>query len=242
MLTYRQKSILDAIINEFINTAQAVGSLSLAEKYKLGVSPATLRSEMCKLVDEGYLFKEHSSAGRIPTTTGLRFFLEELLEEENIDVLEEVELKEKMFSSRFNRNKFIKEAVKTLSKLTELVSFSILDNSLNFYGISNLLKYNEFHDINVLESVLTILETENILINLVQKSPRKNDSIYILIGEETGIKSLNECSIIFSQFNYYRGDKGFIGIIGPKRMHYNKSIPAVKLISNFINDSLIGWE
>ena len=72
-LTKRQKAILAKIIREFMKEGEPIGSVMLSDKYDLGISPATLRSEMAKLAKEGYLYKVHSYSGRIPTTLGFRY-------------------------------------------------------------------------------------------------------------------------------------------------------------------------
>jgi len=80
-MTPRQVKLLHAIIDDFINNATAVGSLSLTHRYNLGVSPATIRNEMSDLVEQGYLEKPHSSSGRIPTNMAYRYFIREILRE-----------------------------------------------------------------------------------------------------------------------------------------------------------------
>lgn len=79
-LTERQREILIAIIKEFMQEADEVGSLSLVEKYDLGVSSATIRNEMVKLMDLGLLEKSHISSGRLPTDQALRLYVAKILE------------------------------------------------------------------------------------------------------------------------------------------------------------------
>ena len=80
MLTQRQSEILDRIVRDYIALAEPVSSRLLEKKHDFGVSPATIRNEMQKLTDRGYLFQPHTSAGRVPTDRGYRFFVDELLE------------------------------------------------------------------------------------------------------------------------------------------------------------------
>ena len=240
-LSKRQEELLKAIIAEFIDTAQAVGSLTLSDKYELGVSPATLRLEMSRLVDEGYLFKEHSSAGRVPTTLGMRYFLSRMMEEDVIDKLLEIKLKEKLFQKRYNRGRFIKESVKALSKLTDSSALALVDNVIFTSGISCLASLPEFEDTEVLQTILSIIESEGTLNELFEKYLKKDD-LTILIGDEIGIESLNDCSIVFSPFRFFRGDLGYIASIGSRRMHYSKVLPAIRSIANFIEESIVGWD
>lgn len=79
MLTARQRLLLKLIVEEFINTAQAVGSLSISDKYGLDVSPATIRNEMAHLADLGLVDKNHASSGRVPTASAIKWFRDEML-------------------------------------------------------------------------------------------------------------------------------------------------------------------
>ena len=78
----RQKEILNSVIEEYINSAQPVSSQLLEKKYDFGICPATIRIEMQKLTDKGFLCQPHTSAGRVPTDKGYRFFVDNLLEKE----------------------------------------------------------------------------------------------------------------------------------------------------------------
>ena len=80
-LTDRQIKILKAIIEEYIETAEAVGSQTLDKKYGLGVSPATIRNEMVRLTANGFLKQPHASAGRVPTPMALKFYIQNLMQQ-----------------------------------------------------------------------------------------------------------------------------------------------------------------
>ncbi len=80
MITERQGEILNRIVKEYITLAEPVSSQLLEKKHKFGLSPATIRNEMQKLTDDGYLLQPHTSAGRVPTDKGYRFFVDKLLE------------------------------------------------------------------------------------------------------------------------------------------------------------------
>ena len=81
-LTERQTKILKAIIEEYLNSAEPVGSEKIEKKYSLGVSPATIRNEMMALTEAGYLHQPHTSSGRIPTPVALKFFIKDIIKEE----------------------------------------------------------------------------------------------------------------------------------------------------------------
>ena len=112
-LTDRQIKILKSIIEEYMESANAVGSEQLEKKYELGVSPATIRNEMVALVEMGYLHQPHASAGRAPTKEAFKFYVDQLMEEKKLSVADEVAAKEKVWDFRFDFDKLISQATKT---------------------------------------------------------------------------------------------------------------------------------
>src|SRR3990167_5441274 len=98
-LSERQKNLLKIIIDEYIESAEPVGSEAIVEKHSLGVSPATVRNEMVALTNSGYLKQPHTSAGRIPTSVGLKFYVDQLMEERTLSLKDEVAIKEELSPS-----------------------------------------------------------------------------------------------------------------------------------------------
>src|SRR3990167_8794717 len=109
-LTPRQIDILKNIVKEYIDTAQPIGSETLEKKFDLGVSPATIRNEMAEMVRLGYLSKPHSSAGRVPTSRAVKFYINEIMKEREMSVAEEVEEKEQIWDLRARREQLLREA------------------------------------------------------------------------------------------------------------------------------------
>ena len=97
-LNDRQIQILKAIIEEYIETAEPVGSEKMDKKYNLGVSPATIRNEMVKLTKMGYLKQPHTSAGRTPSPLALKYYVSSLMKPEDLSVAEEVRVKQTLGS------------------------------------------------------------------------------------------------------------------------------------------------
>ena len=96
MLDNRKKRILEAIIEEYINTAEPVSSGTIAKKHKIDFSSATIRNEMAELEAEQYLDKPHTSAGRVPSAKGYRFYVDELLKDNKLSINEIAYIKEKL--------------------------------------------------------------------------------------------------------------------------------------------------
>ena len=127
----RKKQILQAIIEEYIQTAEPVSSNSIVEKYKLNYSSATVRNEMASLEKEGFLDKPHTSAGRIPSAKGYRFYVDELLKEDNISLEEVVYLQSKLQTKVNQMEDLTKITTNTLSEITHYPTVSIGPNKHN---------------------------------------------------------------------------------------------------------------
>ena len=147
MLKERQKSILEAAILEHIKTTKPVASQELAQNFRLGAGPATVRNEMLRLDQLGYLEQPHTSAGRVPTDKGYRFFVDNLLAEVDLKDTEKRAIK-KIFANLDDEEKFIRELSKIISHLTgSLAGAGIFDEKI-FYesGLAEVLKEPEFQE------------------------------------------------------------------------------------------------
>lgn len=125
MLTPRRIEIFKAIVDEYIRTAEPVGSKTLQVKYNLPYSSATIRNDMQVLEEMGYLEKTHTSSGRIPSTQGYKFFCENLLNESNIDRKMEVAIKEAFDISNMNMEEVVQQSCAILSEMTNLTTGAI---------------------------------------------------------------------------------------------------------------------
>lgn len=240
-MTTRQKQLLAAIIEEFIETANAVGSVSLNDKYHFNVSPATIRNEMAALVKQGYLDKPHTSAGRVPTTRGLRYFLEELMQDlEEIDVLTRQQVRQRFHHARFNKEDLVREALQTLTSISHNPAIALIGNEVYYAGLAAMLDIPEFQELAQLRSLMCVLEDYAKLSN-VFNSHRHPQEVQVLIGDETELADFENYAVIFSELRLHGDQQGYIAVIGPNRMHYDKIIPAVKYIADTISSVVSGW-
>src|SRR5262245_14636819 len=139
-LTQRQIDILSAIIREFTETGEPVGSEILERKYKLGVSPATIRNEMVELAKKDYLKKSHFSSGRVPSAKGFRFYIKHLMKEKELSTIDEVAYKNSIWDERNEVNRLLIHATRVLAARTGLMAIAATNNGYLYYaGISNLL-------------------------------------------------------------------------------------------------------
>lgn len=121
MVDDRKIKILQVIINDYITTGEPVGSRTIAKKYDLGISSATIRNEMADLEEMGYLEQPHTSAGRIPSSKGYRLYVDKLMEYERLSSEEEIMIKRMVIDAAlFEVDKIVKQASALLSELTKL--------------------------------------------------------------------------------------------------------------------------
>src|SRR6185503_2043864 len=158
-LTQRQIEILKSIVEEYINTAEPVGSETLEKKHNLSASPATIRNEMVRLEELGYLKKPHTSAGRIPTATAMKFYVKQLMKEKELSVAEEFAVKEHVWDYREKEQQFLRTLTKSLAEKTRAVAIATTDEgSLFAAGYANILDMPEFYDIDITKSLLAALD------------------------------------------------------------------------------------
>src|SRR4030065_761391 len=139
-LTQRQIDILKVIIKEYSDTGLAVGSEILEKKYKLGVSPATIRNEMVELAKKNYLKKNHFSSGRVPSAKGFRFYIKHLMKQKEMSTTDEVSYKNSVWDERKEAHRLLSQATKVLSQKTGLLSLVTTNlGDIYYSGMANLL-------------------------------------------------------------------------------------------------------
>jgi len=237
-LTDRQQALLKAIVEEYIEFAEPVGSEVIERKYNLGVSPATIRIEMVRLTDMGYLRQPHTSAGRAPTSMGMRFYIQELMKEKQLSVTTEVSIKEKLMSQRLKRERLIKEAVSALAQRLDMLGLAIDDEGVVYYaGAANILDWPEFYDIDVTRFVLSLFDENPRLQEIIGRAVG-SDPVHILFGEDMEFEYLRPTSFVFTKYDVTLEREGVIGVIGPARMNFPLVLPYVKYVRNLLNEAI----
>ena len=125
MLTPRRVEIFKAIVDEFIKTAEPVGSKTLQKKYHLPYSSATIRNDMQVLEEMGYLEKTHTSSGRIPSTLGYKFYCENMLADSNVDEKMEVAIRHAFEAQNMNMEEAVQASCRILSEMTNMTTGAI---------------------------------------------------------------------------------------------------------------------
>lgn len=327
-LDERKRTILFAIIKTYLETGEPVGSRTISKFTDLNLSSATIRNEMSDLEEMGYIIQPHTSAGRIPSDKGYRFYVDQLMadKEKEVDEMKEILIEkadkmEQMLKtaarslavntnyatmisapqihrnklkfiqlSRMEQNKIVAVIVvegniikneiidvdgelsdETLLKLNILLNTNLnglsideinlaiishmkeqagihsdlvnnvidavadairADEDLEIYtsGANNIFKYPELSDHEKASEIISAFEEKKQLTEIVQETLSRGEpqGIQVYIGEETPMQSMKDCSIVTATYELDEGMQGTIGIIGPKRMDYDKVLSTLK--------------
>ena len=246
-ITPRQTQILVAIIEQYAEVASPVGSVTLAKLF--GVSSATIRSEMAKLEDLGLITQPHTSAGRIPTDKGYRFYVNRLTEQ-NENENEQLLLNSNNSKDKFSRgfraissrvvaqndraDQAIRSAVDSLVELTGNLGLATIGDQLYINGIYNLFSQPEFESGEAVQSVAQLLD--NLDPWLREVAP--NEPLNVYIGSENPIGKSSGASLIISKFESPFSENSYIGVLGPTRQNYGKVVRLVQRTGEFLEEIL----
>lgn len=232
-LNERQKEILKIIISSHIHSATPIGSRFVSEI--LDLSSATIRNVMGELEDMGYISKPHTSAGRIPTSQGYRYYVDNLLELDSISGMQKRFIHQESHSKDIDSiEAILKNISHLLSVMTKYAGIACV-SSLKFFmeGTSNMADMPEFKNPQRMRNLLKLFDEKNELLKLLNDDLATN-GVKIHIGEEDRCEVLKELSLITSNFRISSLRKGSLGVLGPVRMHYSSLIPLIDFLSKEI--------
>ncbi len=233
-MTSRQQQILCAIVEQYAEVASPVGSSLLAKVFD--VSSATIRTEMVELEKLGLIKQPHTSAGRIPTDKGYRFYVNYL--NETKPEYNKERHSERALSARVRGggmpDQTIRNAVDTLVELTSNLGMATIDNQLYMSGLSNLFGQPEFMQSSQVRQVAQLLD--NLEPWLHEASPNK--PLNVFIGRENPIGRNAGCSLIISRFRSPYSDHSYIGILGPTRQSYREVMSLVSYAGQALEGAL----
>jgi heat-inducible transcriptional repressor len=226
-MTDRQREILAAIIEQHAEIAAPVGSVMLAKLF--GVSSATIRSEMVRLEEMGLIEQPHTSAGRVPTDAGYRFYVNSLNESHANDPQLLIDRSARAIDARVNTHtdradRAIRSAVDSLVDLTQNMGIATIGDELYMSGIGNLFSQPEFLQGNHAQAVARLLD--NLEPWLREAAP--NEPLNVYIGSENPIGKASGATLIISRFRSPYSDNSYIGVIGPTRQSYAKVMRLVR--------------
>ena len=218
----RKNALLSALIKDYIKTAQPVGSNLLVDKCKLKISSATVRNEMAELEKEGLIMQPHTSAGRIPTEKGYRYYLDNFFEEKQI-ISKEKKVLEQIEGEQEERIKKMAKVLTELSPAAVLVGFA--DNNFYYTGLSNLFREPEF-DLDLIYNISEVVDQiDEVMAEIYDKV---TPDIKIWMGQENPFSE--NCAVVISKFEKH----GIIGLLGPMRMDYESNFARLKYLKELI--------
>lgn len=240
-LTQRQIQILKSLIEEYIETAEAVGSETLEKKHNMSASPATIRNEMVRLTDLGYLKKPHTSAGRIPTPMGMKFYVKQLMKEKELSVAEEVALKEGVWDYREKEARFLKEVVRSLAEKTKSIAIvTTQQGDVYASGYANILEMPEFYDIDITKNLLEAIDEFDTL-HAICETLGGEEGVQVMVGEDLAPRLQGPYGFVFTKYNTPLNEAGEIGVLGPSRLQYTSVVPVVRYFGDLVEELAKGW-
>jgi len=228
-MTDRQAKLLATIIEQYAEVASPVGSVTLAKLFN--VSSATIRAEMAKLEELGFIAQPHTSAGRIPTDKGYRFYVNQLNEirDQEIEMPRLIDRSTKAIDARVatyvdRSDRAIRSAVDSLVEITHNLGLATIGDQLYMAGMGNLFSQPEFSSTKHVQQIARLLD--NLEPWLREAAP--NEPLNVYIGAENPIGKTSGASLIISRFRSPYSDRSYIGVLGPTRQDYAKVMRLVR--------------
>lgn len=229
MLDSRKQELLILIVNDYIETAEPVGSSYLVATYHLDISSATVRNDMAALEQEGYITQPHTSAGRVPTEKGFQYYVDRLHRSETSEKNEQ-QLR-KAVQNVSEKELAIKAIAKELVELSGEAVIVAFNPYWSYYaGLSNLFRQPEFQDVLLLQTVSVLVDSfDDVIAQVFQDIP---EIPKIFLGTENPFGS--SMTTIATRFDAHNDHPGFVALIGPIRMNYAKNVPLVASVKKII--------
>ncbi|OGL70801.1 hypothetical protein A3C17_02345 [Candidatus Uhrbacteria bacterium RIFCSPHIGHO2_02_FULL_53_13] len=232
-MTERQQQLLKLLVDTYIKTAEPVSSQFLAEQGGFGVSSATIRNDLVALEERGYVKAPHTSAGRIPTDKGYRFYIEWFVKSP-----QPTERARKQLQAGWHEgeDRHLHRLMRELSDLTHTaVVISNGPDESYATGISHLLLHPEFRDFEMIALLGEMLDRRERWLKQLWK--RVGDEIIVLIGDEGPFgDQIASMSLVYHPAH----DPGLISLIGPVRMDYRRNLAILQEVQRMLNKHVYG--
>lgn len=236
-LSLRLQKILAAIVKEYSETAEPVGSKELVDKYNLKVSPATIRNDMALLEDDGYISQPHKSAGRVPTDKGYRFFVNELMQRFELSEKERRLLKTELIKLQSAHEQLGRSISKLISDVSGQAAFTLLPQDTSTTGLGQIVSDPDLSDAESLRGVAELFD--HIDQHAAKLLKQAEGSPEAFIGKEVPMPVPNNLSLVVSNIKLKNGKRGLIGIVGPKRMSYAKNLSILEYLAKLISGTAV---
>jgi len=235
----RKNKILAAAVSAYIKNGNPVSSQELAREFSF--SSATMRNILAELEDDGYLIQPHTSAGRVPTDKGYRYYVDFLMGQVQLTPAQKESILneyKKRITSLDDVLEKTTQIIATLTHYTAIVSFPDLDDRFIFAGLSNIVQQPEFADNQKMFLIIKLIEEKRQLLRLLNEEISQPK---IYIGGEIACGYINEeCSLVVYPYKKGKKDskKGKVAVLGPRRMVYDQAVSTLEFVSRTLNQLL----
>src|SRR6266567_3871140 len=253
MLDRRAQILLKTLVERYIAEGEPVGSRSLSRFSGLDLSPATIRNVMADLEELGFVASPHTSAGRVPTARGYRFFVDTLLTEKTYSPSELTTAAnflnqnyagltfEEIHRRVHDELKQLREdMIQLMTAALEAGSAALSESTENYViaGERNLLDSHDLaSNMSRLRELFELFERKTLLMQILELSTRAQ-GVQLFIGGESGIATLDECSVVTAPYEVDGKVVGTVGVIGPTHMAYERVIPIVDITAKLLSSAL----
>ncbi len=234
-LSQRQAKILAAIVKLNCENGEPVASRDLVEKYDFDLSSATIRNEMAALEKLGYIHQPYTSAGRVPTDDGFRYFVNQLMDKVKLTMREQQSLRNEILKLQLVNAEVGRRLAKMLAAHTSQASFTILPEEVSAVGLSNILDNANLPPEDAKEIAQFFDHLDEHADELIKDYG--SGSAKAFIGKELKLSKHSDYSMIVSGLQLPSGKKGVIGLIGPKTMQYQKNLSLMEYIAKILGGS-----
>ncbi len=234
---YRKDRILGIVVEQYIRTVTPVSSGFIAEKFFPELSSATIRNILADLEREGLLTHPHTSAGRVPTEEGYRYYVDNLMREIRLLDAEQRQIREEYERGVRDLEEILERTSETISGLTHCVSIVSVDGwqgRLFFRGTQFVVGGPDFSDWKRVRDILRILETKERLLQLLNRDLEQKIAFYI--GHELALAEMEGCSLVVSRYQIRRKCSGRLAVLGPTRMDYARVGSALDYCSRVLQE------
>jgi transcriptional regulator of heat shock response len=234
----RKNRVLATTVSTYIKNGEPVSSQELAESF--GLSSATMRLILAELEEEGYLFHPHTSAGRIPSDKGYRYYVDFLMLQNQLPSKQKDSILHQ-YRSRYATVEDILEStteiIANLTHYTAIVSFSEWEDRIFYRGLSNIFQHQEFRDLEKLAVLVKLLEEKKQILQILNRHFAEPLRVYI--GGEIACPFLDDaCSMVVSTYHKSNEQDGRIAVLGPRRMSYEQTVSTLEFVSATLNSLL----
>jgi len=223
----RKKRVFRAVVREYVETAEPVASGAIVAKYNFGVSPATIRNDMAELETEGLLEQPHTSAGRVPTEKGYRFYVREFAGQSRLVERDRRRLQELLAARSGGADRDYREFARAVAEMAgETVVFSFGDGRTYIAGVANLFRQPESREAQLLSEMSHAIDGLDRAFSELRL--RLTGDVEALIGGENPFGQ--DLSSVMARLESPEDGSGLFGILGPRRMDYEANMALMRYI------------